>query len=272
MSAVKMTPSPETAPLLGRRETVSAWPRKTFAGICAVAGCVALAAAAKHGALGDAASVASQKLGQAVTLGRYESGEPQFLQEYVSDLYKDLTDNVTTSRPLNPVENTGDTVSFNATDAPAQDGNHREGLDETVGDIIKKAEDAVEDTAGFAGDLVVDAGDTVVDIVVATKNGAEQAGEAAMDGAQVAGDAAADGAKAAGKSIADAAQEAGDGVHDAAKAAGLVLTRETAVQGFWEWAVWLLIVYIYEPIARGPGTSVKTDSFHMACGAYGTYW
>ena len=94
MSAVEMTPSPETAPLLGRRKAASAWPRRALAGVCAVAGCVALAAAAKHGALGGAASVASQKLGQ--SLGYTEDGKPQSANEFVHDecvkIYGDTTE------------------------------------------------------------------------------------------------------------------------------------------------------------------------------------
>ena len=77
MSAVERTPSPETAPLLGRRKAASTWPRKTLAGACAVAGCVALAAAAKDGALGGAAQVVSTKLWQ--TLGLTADGEPTTL-------------------------------------------------------------------------------------------------------------------------------------------------------------------------------------------------
>ena len=94
MSAVEMTPSPETAPLLGRRKAASAWPRRALAGVCAVAGCVALAAAAKHGALGGSASVASQKLGQ--SLGYTEDGKPQSANEFVHDecvkIYGDTTE------------------------------------------------------------------------------------------------------------------------------------------------------------------------------------
>ena len=136
MSAVEMTPSPETAPLLGRRKTASAWPRKTIAGICAVAGCVALAAAAKHGALGDAASVTSQKLGQTLSLGRTEDGQPTTENEKVDDLWHEQFGNSTTTQPSAPAQDTDEAESSDATDAQATDGD-----DEAEDfDLVKKAE------------------------------------------------------------------------------------------------------------------------------------